>query len=44
MKDNEALLKMEGRRDGEKSTGSIEMKVEDGARKVVKDSGKVERI
>jgi hypothetical protein len=41
VKGNEALLKAEGLRDGEKSTGSIEMKLEDGEWKVAKDSWKV---
>jgi hypothetical protein len=38
VKGNEALLKAEGFRDGQKSIGSIQMKLEDGAWKVVKDS------
>ncbi len=41
IKGNEALLKAEGLRDGEKSTGSISMTLEDGEWKVLEDSWKV---
>ena len=41
IKGNEALLKAEGFHEGEKSTGSIEMKLENGEWKVAKDSWKV---
>lgn len=41
IKGNEALLKAEGFSEGEKSTGSIEMKLENGEWKVAKDSWKV---
>jgi len=41
IKGKEALLKAEGLRDGEKSTGSISMKLEDGEWKVFEDDWKV---